>query len=234
MKKIILNIIALVFSFSLFSQDVLFSEIVKDYNQIDKIGPNCSWHNTAFMGFGFAVAEQPDSTTFKPFGSSYLDLGFRSKKKVTNFVSVVGELGVRMATFKYDEDDKIIFANNTKKKHTLNQIYLYPAIYLRFNFDVNRGNFMGKYIEFGASMDYYLSVAENMEFENGDIKSTTNQRGFDYAEPMNFSAHARLGFNWFAIKASYRLNPFYNDDNLNLQEYFDLPQYSVGFEFQIL
>jgi len=102
----------------------------------------------------------------------------------------------------------------------------------RFNFG-KRGDFIGYYVELGASADYaFMTKMKTVSETTSDIETHAKEKisfhGLEWLEDIAYNAHARIGFNKFVLFGDYRLT-----DRLKPDQSHQLPPLTLGIRFDM-
>jgi hypothetical protein len=102
------------------------------------------------------------------------------------------------------------------------------GFYNRFNFDPQRGNYIGNYLDVGIIGYWDFSIKEISKNKLAD--GTTNRssvKNLAYVNDLNAKLYSRLGFGHGSIYGSYRLTDLFKPS----WNYPDLPRLILGIEF---
>lgn len=234
MRKIFLVLI-LIFNAApaLKAQQILLQEDPENAGK-SNFGPNLKHFTQVHFLIGQAVGKGDEGLSINDNRSLDFMAGLKYKYKVNSIFSAGFDLNYHYYDYNIKSNKSARFpdtvfsstyVNNVRRRFSFNTIRLDG--YLRFNFDPNRGNYLGHYIDLGAGIDDILSRAF-VSIDKGDDKSKikTIVTRSPYLQKYSYSVFARLGFNWFALYANYRLNNIFVD-KYNLP---DAPPLTVGIE----
>jgi hypothetical protein len=221
------------FTSALQAQQVLLQEAPENAGK-SNFGPNLQ----NFLGLHFAIGEAVGK------GDAGLDIndtrsldilaGIKYKYKLNGMFSVGFDVNYHYYDYNIhpnksarfpDTVFNAYFVDNVRRRFSFNTIRLNG--FVRVNFDPHRGNYMGHYLDLGAGVDGILSgefVSVDKAADKSKIKTIISQS--PYLEKYSYSVFARLGVNWFAIFANYRLNNIFTS-KYNLP---DAPPLTVGIE----
>jgi hypothetical protein len=216
------------FSFSfVFAQDVVFENEVKDYNEVGEKGPNLKKFNHTYLTYGFVFGENMDGAKIKYGGSGFTEFGFRHKRKFNNVFSAGYSLNTRINYFSLrQETGKIVPDTIINKKEFLNFYSVGADLYFRTNFSKRRGNLVGFYLDLGVRGDFTYYMLHQTKNQVNNIRSKTNRYGYDFYLPYTYGPTIRLGYNQFALSASYR----YSDMFKSSTTFPELPRILIGIE----
>jgi len=232
--KVKLLMVACLISFACKAQTVMLEQDVIKDTIPDKTGPNLKSFKHFCIGYGFVFGESEGSgATVKSFGSSDFQLGFRYKRRVSNFYALGYEITYRVTAYKLKQDSSKRFPNkilHEKEKFSQNNLGL--SLYNRFNFG-KRGNYVGNFIDIGAYGDWAFSSV----VQTKDSYGVANAYGARFIEqthgnlifvnPFNYGGLFRLGFNRYVLFATYRLSDLFKAK----YNYPELPRITAGVQF---
>lgn len=206
------------------AQTVLMEQDVNEDTLISKWGPNKLHYESGYMAYYMPVGNVmgSDSVSLKDGASLMVDYGMYGKIRVSQLYSLVGEMGYRLNTFSFKNDDK----NVRYQRLVASNVHL--GLFNRFNFDLKRGNVLGNYLEFGASADYAYATKSKIKRKAEDTDSYQSTKlvvsGPTYINRFNYYAEAHLGFGAFVITGSYRFSDFLNKDMTG----YNMPRLNLG------
>ena len=214
-----------------FSQSVLMEEKVKDYMDLGKNGPNLQRFNYFNLGFGLIVPTSNDDANILFPSSLCLNLGYRHKTKINNFLAIGMDMNFNYSKFALQQNPLKTVPDSVQHDKQHLEFYKFGiGGYFRINFD-KRGDNLGKYIDLGAMIDATFAATNHTRDKKDGYNISTKNKGMKPYEPFNYSLIARLGYERLALTASYRMLSMYKKD------YFfegnELPPLSVGLEVAI-
>lgn len=228
MRKYLIILVLSVIALSLNAQSVLLEEDVNYYEDIPETGPNRKhyYHFYGSWGVMFGATEN-NRSAIKPLLSYHYNLGFRYKRKLSNFYSLGYELTLGNKNFRLADDGaRTIPAEKHYDKEKINMYSFGIGVYNRFNFG-KRGNYIGKFLDIGAYGKWnYASRYFYKHETSDDEKRKFSQYNPDYINPLQYGVFARIGFNNIVIFGRYRLSELIDTDT-----YVDLPVYTAGVQF---
>ena len=228
-RKVFIATCAFVLTFSgniAYAQSVVMEQDVNKDTIVRNFGKNRSHYIGTHMSFGILSGQiDSDSVQLKDAESSRFNWGIYYKARVSNIYSVVLSADYHFTQFDFTSPEDT-------KYDRLNMSDLGLDLANRFNFG-KRGNAIGNYLELGASIDYTVHTKREskqvLDDESLDYKSRKMEfTGLRYVNPLNYYAHARLGFNKFVLTADYRLSNVMKD-NVG----FNLPPLYFGFRLDM-
>jgi len=200
---------------------------IRQYNRLTdtlpdtESGPNMKRHKQIYMSYGvmpIGASEDPGADIV-PFLSNEFQFGYRYKRKLASFFAVGFDLGYSHRSYRLDQDSSKVFpTSKLVKMEKITYDGLQVGLYMRFNFDVNRGNYLGNYLDLGGYAEGYGAIRHitKEEFDiatpNGASRKKTVSKGLVWSERYAYGAQARLGFGRFIVYGSYRLSDLVQND----------------------
>lgn len=229
-----LNLITIVLFFSCFTleaQTVLLS-VDRSTDSIPvQRGPNLKKISHVFFNIGFiAGADKLESPIIYGASIEY-GFGFRKKYKISAVYSLGWELEANGKIFKIKQQGGKTFPDTTfNDVETLDYYILNIAFYNRINFDPNRGNFMGTFLDLGIKGGWNFQTTYVIKNDlPGGIKIKSEISGLPYVNHFNYDVFARIGRSHISLYASYRLSKLFNPE----YAYQELPSITIGIEAAI-
>jgi len=227
-----------------YGQDILLEEDVNADTTESVKGPNKKKFSHVYYGLAFAAG--PDSAGSRiNYGKSFeFIIGRRVKWRINNFYALGMDFAYHLNSYSLKQGEGKLLPNDSihdKERLKLHNLSL--GFYNRINFNKRRGNHIGNYLDFGVRLDvpFAKSIVTEDELKlagyNNGRKIKTKTRDLRFIEDYYYSGYIRIGFNKYALTASYRLaNIFISDVNLyskynnGLLKYPELPLLNVGVE----
>jgi len=207
------------------AQTVMLEQDVNADTLVPKSGKNRQNYSGSFFDLGFSVGDATgDSATSVLMGKSWsFKYGQYYKLRVNNFYSILGQVAYKRSAYYFEVQDPMV-----SNKLVMNNVM--GEFSNRFNFG-KRGDFIGYYLELGASADYaFMTKMKTTSETTSDIKTHSKEKhsfhGLESIEPLSYNAHARIGFNKFVIYGDYRLT-----DRIKTDQNYQLPPLTVGLRF---
>lgn len=228
MKKISFSFLFLLIVSAAMAQYPVLDETVTPFDTLrPETGPNGKHFFNSFLGWHFAIPyESNDAAPVKPFSSSGLRVGWMWKHRISNFLAVGYLLDFNTYSFVYSQTDAKTFPDSLiHKSQSIGLTTIGTGLYLRFNFDTRRGNYIGHYLDAGAYLDWIpgRSLAYRDEIDFDQVQRSRISR-LHYVEKYQYGLYAAIGLNKFTIFGRYRLSdvikaPYHSAE---------LPRLSVG------
>ena len=236
MKKAIALITITILALNVFAQQVIMEQKVTKDTVPSDFGPNLKNFSHFYTAFGIiAGAPEGYGATIRYGNSSDFNMGFRYKRKLSNFYSMGFDLGYGLTSFKLKQDLTKIFPNaklHHKEKIHFNHLRL--TLYNRFNFG-KRGNYIGNFLDIAAYGDWEFS-AKHIYFDKHPLLNNDNasaakviNTGLAYTNPFNYGVQTRIGFNRYVLYGSYRLSELFKDQF----SYPELPRLVIGLQISM-
>jgi hypothetical protein len=209
------------------AQKIMLEQNVNADTTVPKFGRNRANFVGSFISFGSILGQsEGDSATGLRSGrSTSLSYGQYYKKKFSNTYSVLFTISYRLSRFEME-----VVGKQKYNRLIMNEVL--GEFVNRFNFG-KRGNFIGNYLEIGASADYAYNNKSKIKTipDDPDLPYKHQKMilsNLTYLEKLNYSGHVRVGMNKFVLFADYRLSDLINDTRT-----FDLPPLIVGLRFDL-
>lgn len=215
------------------AQQVLLQENPQNAGD-GNFGPNLKHFVGLHIGLGEAVGKGDPGLSIKDSRSLDFLIGLKYKYKLNNLLSTGFDLNYHYYDYNIEANKSARFpdtifnstlVNNVRRRFSFNALRLNG--YMRLNFDPKRGNYMGHYLDIGAGVDEVLSgqfVSIDKAEDNSKVKTIISKS--PYLQNMQYSVLARLGTDWFALTANFRLNSIFKSQ-YNLP---DAPKLTIGIE----
>jgi hypothetical protein len=231
--KITWQILLMFISQLAFSQKILLDKNVNEAYKIIE-GPNTKTFRQAFISSGFILAEDNNSNAqIHNFKSGFFELGYRQKFKILSFYSIGYEISYKASRYHLKQnEDKLLPNADLHDKEKLRFHGADFCLFNRINVD-KRGNIIGKFIDIGGYVDLVIhtthytkdKILEDEDNTLSEVRIVKNS-GLKYPNRFNYGIKTRVGINWFAIKAAYRVSDLFKEE-YDLPE---LPRISIGIE----
>ncbi len=212
MKKSILALIAFFFVFNLSAQNILFEKDTEELYSISEFGPNRKHFMYLYGGMGFYSVSSSD---FKQFNTNEVFLGVRYKRKFSSSFSGGTTFYWKHSNFRYNTDPEIIDEGTFYDKEKLNVNAFGTELYLRINFDPDRGNYVGDYIDLGGYGEWLFSNAYKTYEKSGYSlfkKKKTVYRQLNEVQDLGYGILLRMARNRFVLFINYRVSDYFESD----------------------
>ena len=226
MKKIFF--LFLLISFSSVGQTVLLDVDKASELRISETGQNLKKFTHMFLRFGLVSGEDKPGARVEYEGSVNIALGVRKKFKIGSVYSLGFEIETQFTDYKLKQGKILPDTNINNISGRMDYYSLGLGFYNRFNFDPDRGNFIGTYLDIGAIYQWDFSVKEisKNELPDGTI-SRTSVKNLGYTKDFSAKIYSRIGFGHFALYGSYRITDLFKTSS----QFPDLPRLILGVEF---
>lgn len=211
------------------AQTVLLDIDRKQEQRRPELGPNTKSFTHALFRIG-AVASGDFEGARIVYGSSInLAVGIRKKHKISRVFSAGYDLELSYTDYKLLQrkgkilPDSILFNKSERLDFTGPGL----GFFTRINFDPNRGNYLGKYLDLGITGLWNVSIKRitKSKLQDGTVVKTVT-KNLPYVNNVDAKAFARIGKNHFSLYASYRLTEYFKS-TFNFP---DLPRLVIGIE----
>lgn len=228
-KKLSLILLILIPSL-VFAQKILMEEDVAGDTVRPTRGPNLSKYTHVFMNFGMPVYKSVPGAEVNPVGSLAFAIGVRNKYKLCNYNSVGFDLAFDFKKYSMKQTDQKVLPDDQQNDRELFRFSsVGVGIYDRITVG-RRGNILGKYLDIAAWGSYnFLRRHETRNKNEDGEKIEVRTSRLAYANHWVYGLEGRLGWNWIALKASYRLSDYFTAS----PAYPELPRLGAGIEFML-
>lgn len=217
------------------AQKVLLHEDVYSYFQTtDNYGPNLKHYRWLYIDYG-NFADKSEGTNFStiPLRTYSFSAGFKYKRKLFKPLALGIGVEYNLNNFTINQTTGKNFP--TQVLHSKERIRLHRTgaeLFARFS-ALNRGNFMGLYLDFGYYYNYAFStrliVLDKYETPMYGAKTIeVLYKNLDYVNNLNHGARVRIGYNRYVIFADYRVSEL-----LKKQTEVKLPRLTAGIQLAL-
>lgn len=207
--------------------------IVFEDLQTDTIAPergmNRKHYSHAFVGVHMFLGGTEDPTAKISTASSWMfEYGHRYKRKFTHYLSGGAEWNFRRLKYAPDAwEVASLMSDYEVSNEKLVLVQTGIGVYQRINWQTRRGNFIGRFVDLGVYGNWNFASRHVYGF-----KQSTGERvkvkksGLDYVQPFDYGALARIGFDNFVLKSSYRFSDHFKEES----GLYEFPRFTFGFE----
>jgi|GEM_PF-2333755 len=214
-------------SSSTMAQTVVMEQDVNQDTVISNFGKNKKYYFGSNMGFGAPIENATGSKRLEARSSYSFHYGVYYKIRLANFYSIVTQAAYQRPVYSFVVSDPNVYYEDL----VLNNGSL--ALLNRINIG-KRGDFIGYYLAFGASIDYTFKNKLKSKADVVDPDSPENTYEFyklalhrlNYINKTNFNAEVQIGINKFVLYGKYRLT-----DIIQPKMGYNLPTTTVGVLF---
>lgn len=241
MFRLVVYLFFALFQLKIVAQTTLLRKYVDEQTertmQEDK-GPGRKYDNSAFVLIGVNHT-LPKLDYFKSdistivHQSAALGFGLYRQVKLHKYFSLGFSSGYLFKNITVCKLQKISIwdsslGNYNKEKYTFHQFFFEPN--LRIHLNKPRGDYLGKFIDFGASVNVSFLNNQRLSVVNDwNIRSETLINRYpNFIKRFEYQVVLRYGFNDYSFFVNYRLNNLVNKDTPS--EYKDLASFTTGFK----
>lgn len=213
-------------------QEVILFEQMQSPNDRKKFCKNCQFfaHPTLSSRF-YSTLNKEKEIKVRLYSSSSYTFGVRSIFKISQYIATGIDLNFDRTRFSIDqnsENDLIDTIETTK--HNIYFFSLASGLFLRFNFDRRRGNYIGHFIDLGyrGGVNFLAQRMIAGKLNNG-MKYRLWYRQFEDINPYQRAFYLRFGLNNISIILQYQQTRW-----LDWNKEKNFPNFSAGLEFGIL
>ncbi len=213
-------------SSALSAQNVILHEKTENLYEKSKFGENRKHFLHPYFGFGFYLPGEDEG--IKYWNTNSFNAGLLYKYKLTDVFSTGVSLVYENLNFRFDEETRIINDNQFNDKEKLIVHGMGPEYFIRINFDSDRGNYMGNFIDLGFYGKWLFNSAyktNNSSSEGIFNEKEVVYKGLNQLNNFSYGANVRMAKDSFILFIDYRMSELF-DDKYN---YIDLPEFSLGF-----
>jgi hypothetical protein len=201
------------------------NEKTEDLYEKSDFGENRKHFIHPWFGYGLFLPGEDEGIRY--WNTHEFSAGLLYKYKLSNVFSTGASLVYENLNFRFDEETRIIDDNQFNDKEKLIVHGIGPEYYIRVNFDSERGNYMGNFIDLGVYVNWLFGSAyKTYNSTDGGIfqEKEITYKGLDQLNDFSYGATIRMAKDSFILFVDYRMSDLF-DDKYN---YINLPKYSVG------
>lgn len=208
------------------------------YDFKKKYGPNEPNYVQGYTYFGVVVGPSDTGVKLNYGASNEWAIGWRYKRKLSGMFALCADFGLHSAEFNISQSAKNYFLDTTfwqqsdisHKKERFGYYSLALGGFLRVNFDPHRGDYLGHYIDLGATGSFLVSNRYVAIDERRDARVKSKFTGMPYTNPFQYDLTAKLGFNFIALVAKYRMTDIFKEQ----YRFPEFPRLMLGLEVNSL
>lgn len=213
MKYLATLFLIAIMSYGAYGQTVLLEETIDTIAPIKNDDYGANQRHFIQNTYGVAALINSEHTTYNALGGYSMQYGFRYKWKLTSLLALTTSLSysqdvnasikdrnnLRLNDYQINNDDQIRHIRTIWRQVNL-------SIGPRINFDVSRGDAIGKYLDLCAYGAVLVGSKHKEEINNSRGKFAVSQEGIVGAGQFTYGLEARIGFNWFEVMGRYRVS----------------------------
>ena len=193
-------------------------------------GPNQKKFVQGFVKFGMVTPPDQDDAKILYGKSVNIGFGLKKKFKVSPIYSLGWQLEFDYMVYKFSKEPANLSPAGTEIDVRRFDVYsIRLGWFNRFNFDPNRGNFLGSYLDLGIDGAFAYTMKEVYKYETGYGKAITKVDDLDYTNPLQSEIFAKLGYSRICFWTKYRFTDLLKKDSGKPE----LPRISAGIELGI-
>ncbi len=225
--KSLFTILLLLIAFWSYGQTVVVSEDVDELHEDTDYGMNRKHFTHVFIGLHFMAGPPENASADIRYGRSRsFEYGYRYKRRLSNTFSFGSEIISRRYAFHIKQSEqKLVPDNVIKDREKLVFVDVGLGVYKRINFG-QRGNYIGRFMDAGAYASWIFHSRHVYFLEEDGVNIRVRKSGISYPAAFDYGVTARLGFNNWVLKGSYRMSDLFRG-SAGLPE---LPRYTIGLE----
>ncbi len=219
-KLLIFKILCVFFMPSIYGQQILLEQDVTQlYKDKHNVGANRTNFRHFYFGYGVVTGDtKGEQMNLEPLKSNNLLIGYRYKRKLTNWYAMGVDVFYARTAYHIKQDDMKRIPNSIlHEKEKIVYSYAGASHYQRINIG-KRGNRIGNFIDIGAYAAIAFSVrhvfrdkiAERDAYKANQMKRVNKH--LDYINRFNYGLQVRIGFNKIVLYSTYRLSDVFNEE----------------------
>lgn len=212
------------------AQEVVIAQDLRGDTLTPEFGMNRKHYIHSFLGGQFSFANAEDPAGDVSVGNSWtLEFGFRYKRRFSQVFSAGLEASLKRSSYHPDEflllalPDEYVY-----RKEKFVFLSLGTAAYQRINY-WRRGNYIGRFVDVGLYGDLHYNLRQILRYSGAEDHLRVRRSRMDIHNLFEYGALARIGFNNFVLKGTYRLSDLFTPES-GLPEF---PRLKVGLELGI-
>jgi len=230
MIKLVYTTIFSLFVIATSSQTVLMMNNVHEDLAEQQSGENLGGFNMLVIKYGHYI-DVPAEIGIQTRRSFMMHYGILHKHKLNRSLSVLAEQGIGLNNFRITQDSVTFFKDSvTYDRERLTLFSWDFSLGLRFNFDRNRGNHLGWYLDVLVYGGWNFSRRRNIimygDLDNERVRYKITERRPDYMRRFNYGAEVRFGYSYLNVFARYRLSNLFRTSDVHT--YPELSPWSAG------
>ncbi|MFO7978899.1 MAG: hypothetical protein R6U64_09580 [Bacteroidales bacterium] len=212
------------------AQEVVIAEDLRGDTLVAEFGMNRKHYLHSFLGAHFSSGTADDPRGDVSMGNSWtLEYGFRYKRRFSQVFSGGLETSLKRASYHPDQFLLPDLAEEyTYKREKFVFLSLGMAAYQRINYG-KRGNYIGRFVDVGLYGDLHYNLRQIIRYSGTDDHLRLRRSRMDIHHLFEYGVLARVGFNNFVIKGTYRLSEIFTAQS-GLAEF---PRFKLGLEIGI-
>lgn len=224
-------ILAAFFSVRLQAQTVLLSVDRSSDSLQTNFGPNKKTFVNFYFRGGMVAGSDCPGARLKTMSSGEYGFGLRIKRKLNRSLAYGFDLQWQNLIFKLDQEHGKRFPDtvlHNVERYDLASVR--TGAWFRINFDKDRGNSMGKFMDFVVSAEALTAPKHITKDDQPDGSLVKRQeKQLPYIEPFQAHLGFRVGSGRFIAYLNYRLTPLFG------KEYaaYDFPLFTAGVDVSI-
>ncbi|RYD81469.1 MAG: hypothetical protein EOP53_06280 [Sphingobacteriales bacterium] len=220
-------------------RELLAEDRTKQNDTTPSRGKNEPNYTHTFIGLGMLLGKAEEGMDIGYGRSLQFMSGMRYKRKLSGMFALGLEPAYKYTGINFNKKeantflDTTFWGKGTDTTHHLEKLGLHTASlggFLRINFDPKRGNTIGTFLDLGVAGDYIFAnnYTTKGELANGTFVKTRFTRN-DFISRFQYNYFARFGYNWLAVKCSYRPSPLFKSS----YNFPDAPKFVAGVEMSL-
>ncbi|MFP3859272.1 MAG: hypothetical protein ACLFUW_00470 [Bacteroidales bacterium] len=228
--RILIAISFVLFSIAVYPQKTVMFQETEDLYKESNFGANSKHFVHFYGGISFFLPTN-GGEGIKYWNTHSLVCGARYKLKLTNVFSNGIDLHYKKVNYRFTNDNAILPGEGVYDKERFVVHGIGPEYYLRINFDKDRGEYIGNFIDLGIYADWLFHDTYKVYDDDCDSFSYSKcKKTYTNHSRLNKFAYGitiRMAKNSFVLFLNHRLSNYFDDD----YGYLALPKTNMGIIF---
>lgn len=228
--RILITTLFVLLSLGVFAQKTVMFQDTEDLYAESNFGANSKHFVHFYGGFSFFLPVNDDGG-IKYWNTHSLVWGARYKLKLTSVFSNGIDLHYKKDNYRFTSDNAILSDEGDYDKERFVVHGIGPEYYLRINFDKNRGEYIGNFIDLGIYADWLFYDTYKVYDDGCDSflysKCKKTYKNHKRLNDFVYGLTIRMAKNSFIVFINHRLSNYF-DDNFGAVS---LPKTSAGIIF---
>lgn len=207
-------------------QDIVLKQKPDKLYEESLYGPNKKHFMHLFLGMGFYLPGA-ESDAMNYWSTNTFHTGLRYKYKISNTFSTGLDLHYKNSTFNFNKETQIIQDNRFYDKEKMIVHGVGSEYYFRINFDTDRGNYVGNFVDLGFYMEWLpwsRYITNNKSGASLYKEKEEIYKNLKRLEDFEYGISLKMAKNKYVLFINYRLSDLFDDK----YGYVELPRATVG------
>ena len=230
------NILFIIFLAFIAQANAQYEIMSVNVNPVDTVRPDFGANGKKFFystyGIGTIIPTETNAQAPVMAGSSLgYKLGFVQKYRITGILSFGYIIDFNTMNYRFSQTDDKTFPDTLNHlKQQVSLTTLGSGLFLRFNFDPGRGNYLGYFLDLGGYADWHLArTYKSKDKDDMDQLVFNRTTKLYFVEKYQYGLYVTLGLNKINLFARYRMSDIFKAPYKSAE----LPRLSAGIGFSI-